>query len=153
MKLIILFVIFSGLTVAQSTQISLSQVRADATPIAQIIVVLPNGSYAQADIDPATIFIDTTGPRPVLKAITAPSIGSVDRLARFTLAPTGIQTTFDLSPFKPMANTLPVVTRSGLTMARGVDYTWIEGSSVISFNAGALPKGGDIITIAYKTAQ
>jgi hypothetical protein len=153
MVLAVSILVAFAITAAAQTQLTMAQVRPDSTPVAQVLVVLPSGAWAQADIDPTTLVLDTSGAKPVLRAIAPPSVGFVERVARFTLAATGIQTTFSIAPAKPLANTLITVTRGGLTMARSLDYSWADGSSEIAFNPGALPKAGDVITITYKTAQ
>lgn len=135
LALLILAVPLSAQTRARPEQLSTTTAAAG-----RVLVVLPDGRVAVADL--GGMSIDTSGPVPVLRLLFQQQPTAVD----VTVKPTAELAEYTL-PAVPAAGSLDIY-RNGLLLTAGEDYT--QAAAVVSFLAGARPGAGDIVRLRYK---
>lgn len=118
MKLPLLLLALALPVLAQTpgTRVPADNLKGKSTAVPQVLVILPNGLFVQADLGSGLV-IDTTGPRPVLRptgllsnrVIGETPVTATDPVV-FTLANT------------PKAGTVAVY-RNGLRQKLGLDYS------------------------------
>jgi hypothetical protein len=117
------------------------QLAADPAPTARVLVVLPSGVVALANMQ--DLVLDTSGPVPVLRA----SVAIASRMRRQTWKPVAIESTFTLQD--PPAGESLHVWRNGLLLSEGEDYTIDGPGTRITLKPGLEARPGDIMRAFY----
>jgi hypothetical protein len=117
------------------------QIAAEPAPVARVLVVLPSGVVALANMQ--DLVLDTTGPVPVLRA----SVAIASRMRSQTWKPVAIESTFTLQEV-PAGQSLQVY-RNGILLTETEDYTIDGPGTRVNLKPGLEAKPGDIMRAFY----
>ncbi len=135
---------FSGVSLyAQGTKPNIGAMRGPAGVAPVAVIVNPDGSIVLATLDSATLTIDTSSGKPVLKGTPAPTLPP-RQVEVATLTATAPSYTLRQTPTLP--NELDVAV-NGLLLSPGDDYTL--AGAVITWT-GTVPGPGDKVRAAYR---
>lgn len=142
--MVVLLTLLLTVSLHAQTSVPVGQVRGVTSTNGTVFLALPNGTMVLADLG-AELTIDTSGPRPVLKAVL-PAMPT--EVVGEKLTATGLKVTLA----RPLVSGSLKLWLNGVRQAEGGDYS-IAGQEVtfIPFYAGSLTSPGTVILADYRT--
>lgn len=140
-----------AITACAQTRVNLNQITVPPGPGNYVLMAVPSGitkTVRWVRTDDATLIYDTaTGILRATGTASSVPIGFVDQIPLSGVLD-GVNAVFALPTAPNPASSLKI-TRNGLALKTGVDYT-LAGSSV-TFLLGAVPEAGAVLLASYRT--
>lgn len=126
-------------------QVKLNQLKGLPSDRPEVLLVLPDGSLAQATLADG-ITVDTTGAKPIVRAVQS----TPARVFNADLTLAGTRATFGTATTRNYVVASLEVHRNGVLQKAGLDFDVDLVSGAIVFKPGAIPSADDVLTASFQ---